>query len=223
VWAAVAAAPAAAAPAASDAPPVGDPPTLEAILGAARAGPLSPWTLTSVPIDDARNPQGLDVALLDRAELAIVFGQIAPGRVSAPNPGLSFRVVAQFSDEQLGDRGWTNADVAYRAVSQLLFLRGNVISVDTTPGSAPADTVIAVADTGMNTAGAVEVFGDVEVVEAEQVIVGVDALLRLGESYLRFLDEVEAADAGTVASVPTLGTADVEPVSSDDVTATTTS
>jgi hypothetical protein len=184
---------------------------------------LSAWTLTSVPIDDARNPQGLDVALLDRAELAIVFGQIAPGRVSAPNPGLSFRVVAQFSDEQLGDRGWTNADVAYRAVSQLLFLRGNVISVDTTPGSAPADTVIAVADTGMNTAGAVEVFGDVEVVEAEQVIVGVDAVLRLGESYLRFLDEVEAADAGTVASVPTLGTADVEPVSSDDVTATTTS
>ncbi len=137
----------------ASAPPAADPPTLEGILGAARAGPLSPWTLTSAPIDDARNPRGVDVALLDRAELAIVFGQIAPGRVSAPNPGLSFRVVAEFSDAQLGDRGWTNADIAYRAVSQLLFLRGNVISVDTTPGSAPGETVIAVADTGMNTAG----------------------------------------------------------------------
>ena len=154
----------------------------------------------------------------------MVFGQIAPGRVSAPNPGLSFRVVAEFSDAQLGDRGWSNADIAYRAVSQLLFLRGNVISVDTTPGSAPGETVVAVADTGMNTAGAEEVFGNVEVVEADQLIVGIDAVLRLGESYLRFLDEVEAADAGTVASVPTaqLGTADVEPVSTDDVTATTT-
>jgi hypothetical protein len=201
-----------------------DPPTVESVLAAATSGQLHPWTLSSTPVDAARNPRGVDVALLDRAEIAMVFGQIAPGKVAAPNPGLSFRVVADFSAEQLGDRGWSNADVAYRAVSQLLFLRANVISVDTTPATAPSATTLEVGDASTNTAGAQEVLGRVDVVEAEERIVGVDAVLRLGEGYLEFLDDVEAAQAGTVASVPAdqMETEGVEPVSADDPAATTT-
>jgi hypothetical protein len=204
--------------------PAAAPGTFDAVWTAATAGELPAWDLSSMSIDAARNPRGVDVALLDRAELALVFGQIAPGQVSAPNPSLSFRIIAGFDDEQLAGRPWTNADIAYRAVSQILFLRGNVISVDTTPATAPEENVVEVSQSGINTAGAEQVFGSIEVVDAEERIVGIDAVVRLGTAYLDFLDTVEAQQAGTVGSVPTedAGTNAVEPVSTDDAAAVTT-
>lgn len=211
-----------------DPPPTGPdgsvvlPTTAEGALAAAMAGELSTWAVRSRPIEPERNPRGVDVALLDRPELAMIFGQIAPGKVSAPNPSLSARVVAAFSDAQLAEYGWTNAEVAYRAVSQILFLRGNVLSVDTTPDSAPETTRVELGQPGINTSGAEQVFGELDVVEAEARIVGVDAVVYLGESYLRFLVEAGVDPAGTVESVPAEDPEPgVEPVSTEAAAATT--
>ena len=74
----------------------------------------------------ADNPRGVDVVELDPVELTLVFGQIAPAAVAAPNAGLTFRVVSSFSDEQLAASGRTNTDVAYAAIAALQFVGANV-------------------------------------------------------------------------------------------------
>lgn len=193
-----------------------------AALAAATAGELSTWAVRSRPIEPERNPRQADVALLDRPELAMIFGQLAPGKVSAPNPSISVRLIAGFSGDQLAERGWTNAEIAYRAVSQILFLRGNVISVDTTTDTAPPTTRVDVSQPGINTSGAEQVFGALDVGPGDTRIVGVDAVITLGVSYLDFLDEANVDPAGTVQSVPTEGPDDdVQPVPTGATTATT--
>jgi hypothetical protein len=159
------------------------------VLAPAMAGPLASRSLMSSPVPAARNPRDVDVVLLDRAELAFVFGQIAPGKVAAPNPALTFRVESPFTEADLDGTELTNDDVAYRAISQLLFVRGNVQSVDTAPGDVPAVTTIEVADESLlEGTGSTETFlGDVDVSVADTTIVGVDAVVRLGASYFEFL------------------------------------
>ena len=179
-------------------------------------GPLRSRALATLPIEPARNPRGVDVTLLNRSELALVFGQIAPGRVSAPNSSLSFQVVASFSPAQLADTGWTNAEIAYRAINQLLFLRGNVLSVDTTPGDAPTETRLELNDATLNTSGVREVFGRLVVEEPATRLVGIDAVLILGTEYLTFLEGVDVLPGATLATTPAEGRPvdDVEPVES---------
>jgi hypothetical protein len=159
------------------------------VLAPALAGPLASRSLMSSPVPAARNPRDVDVVLLDRAELAFVFGQIAPGKVAAPNPALTFRVESPFTEADLDGTELTNDDVAYRAISQLLFVRGNVQSVDTAPGDVPAVTTIEVADESLleGTGSTETFFGDVDVSVADTTIVGVDAVVRLGASYFEFL------------------------------------
>ena len=157
------------------------------VLTAALAGPLASRSLMSNSVPAARNPRDVDVVLLDRAELALVFGQVAPGKVAAPNPALTFRVESPFTD--VDGTELTNDDIAYRAISQLLFVRGNVQSVDTASGDVPAVTTIDVADESL-VAGVEDTdtfLGDVDVRVAEERIAGVDAVVRLGTSYLDFL------------------------------------
>lgn len=182
----------------------------ESALAMLRAGTTATWLLRTRAVDPADNPDRLDVVILDRVEAALVFGEIAPGRTTASNPSASFRVVAAFTPEQMGDRNWSNADVAYQAISQVLFLRGNVLSVDTTPEGAPGVTRIEVMQPGLNVASMDELFGTIERADAERRIVGVDAELVLGEGYLEFLDE--AVDRGLV----TVGTATVDAAGDDD-------
>jgi hypothetical protein len=114
-----------------------------------------------------------------------VFGQIAPGNVAAPNPALSFRLESPFDDADLEASGLTNDELAYRAISRLLFVRGNVLSVDTTPGDVPAKTTIEVADESLVAAvrNTRNYLGPIDVRVAEARIVGVDAVIRLGASY----------------------------------------
>ena len=118
-----------------------------------------------------------------------MFGQIAPGKVAAPNPALTFRVESPFTEADLDGSELTNDEVAYRAISQLLFVRGNVQSVDTAAGDVPAVTTIEVADESLvaGVEGTETLLGDIDVRVAEERIVGVDAVVRLGESYLDFL------------------------------------
>ena len=99
--------------------------------------------------------------------------------------------------------------MAYQAISQVLFLRGNVLSVDTAPAGAPVDTRIEIMQPGLSVGGMDQLFGSIERVDAEQRIVGVDAQLVLGEGYLDVLDD--AVDRG-LASV---GSASVETTDGD--------
>jgi hypothetical protein len=156
------------------------------VVGQALGGPLATRGLRARTVADARNPRDVDVVVLDRAELAFVFGQIAPRKVAAPNPGLTFRLEIPFSDEELEGVELSKDELAYRAISQLLFVRGNVQSVDTTTGEVPEHTTIDVAEASL--LPVVETtdsfFGDLDLEVAEERIVGVDAVVRLGANYL---------------------------------------
>jgi len=115
-----------------------------------------------------------------------VFGQIAPGAVSAPGSGLSFRVVSAFSDDQLADTGLSNTDVAYRTIATILSIGGNVVSVATggaTPGGA---TTLAVSDATLISGAEVvkSSLGQVEVTVDEHPIAGVDVVAVIGTDAL---------------------------------------
>ncbi len=169
------------------------------------SGPMAVQPLRTTPIVSLdRNPRGVDAAALDRPEVLLIFGHIAPSRVAAPNPGYNFRVVSSYSDDQLD--GATRLDVAYTATEALLGVDANVISVDTSAGEAAAPTVIEVGDESLAAAAATlsEVFGPVEVRIAERRIAGVDVVARLGTDYLNGLD-LTAAIATTAPAVETSG------------------
>jgi hypothetical protein len=221
VWAAIAAtvtgeadatatsAPATSAPATS-APTTAAPTpegTIDGLFAQLLAGAVGQRDLRVDPVATDTNPGDVDVVLLDPAELALVFGQIAPGKVAAPNSALSVRLISSFTDEQLKSSGLTNADVAYDAARQILAVGGNVLSVDTgadvddPPG---AHTLIEVADETLiaGTEGADQLFGPIDVSVGETRIVGVDAVIRLGTDYLPLL-----ADGGPPMPSPTDSTA----------------
>ena len=103
---------------------------------------------------------------------------------------------------ELAASGMTNTEVAYAAVSQILFVGGNVLSVDTSPAAEPVPdvTVIEVADETLiaGTDGAEALFGPIDVGVGETRIVGVDATIRLGTEYLELL----AADGPPMPTVP---------------------
>ena len=174
------------------------------VVAAVMSGPVSVQPLRSSPIVSLdRNPRGVDAAALDRAEVLVIFGHIAPSKVAAPNPGYNFRVVSSFSDDQLADAA-TRLDVAYTATEALLGVDANVISVDTSAGQADAVTKIEVGDESLVAAARslAEVFGPVEVSVADSRIAGVDVVATLGTDYLGRLD---TAAASTATSVETTG------------------
>jgi hypothetical protein len=135
-----------------------------------------------------------------------VFSQVSPGLVSTPNTGLTARIVANFTDEQIAAADplyASSSDVAVELIGRLLFLTGNVVSVDTAPTGAPAVTIIEVADVRQlqDTIGAADsLFGPAEIRVAETVIEGVDIEITLGMSYL----ERELARATSVARPTTV-------------------
>jgi hypothetical protein len=166
------------------------------VLTHALAGPLATRGLEASPVADNQNPRDADVVVLDRAEVAFVFGQIAPGKVAAPNPSLSFRVESPFDEDDLEGSGFTNDELAYRTISRLLFVRGNVLSVDTTAGDVPETTTIEVADESLvaGVRSSRTYLGPIDVRVAEVRIVGVDAVIRLGTSYLDFVGSGSTGD-----------------------------
>ncbi len=165
-------------------------------MAAAFDGPVGVRGLRRLPDDAAANPRGVDVSYLDRTDVALVFGLIAPGKVSAPNPALTVRIESPYADEDLAGSGLHNLDLAREAVSSLLFVRGNVLSVDTSGGDVPEVTTVEVADESLipGTDGIDVLFGPIEVTVGDSRIVGVDAVIRLGTSYLEHL----AASGGPV-------------------------
>ena len=158
----------------------------------------------SQPVLDAQS------VVLDRRDSVLVFAQISPARVSTPNPGPVFRVEIPINDAQIAasDSGFASRRaIGLNVMELLLFLQANVASVDATqnPEGAPAVTRIEVADPdradSMRELG-LEIFGEVDVVVSEQLIDGIDVLVRLGTDYLEARavtsDAPTTDDAGTV-------------------------
>jgi hypothetical protein len=181
-------------------------------LGRVLSGPVAVRPLRSTPLVSLdRNPRGVDAVVLDRGEVVVVFGHIAPGQVAAPNPGYNFRVVSRFGDAQL-PAGVSRLDVAYTATQALLDEQSNVISVDTAGGEAGEATVIEVSDEILVAAAESlsELFGLVEVRVADPRIAGVDVVVMLGTDYLTRLDTETAATVAPVSSAPAPATAATE-------------
>jgi len=152
---------------------------------------------------ESDNPTDSDVVIVDRADAVLVFAQTSPALVSSPNPAMSFRVEARYSDEQLdasGDLFESSSELVRELTRQLLFFQANVVSVDTAkaPDGAPAVTRIEVADErfieDMELAAPI-FFGESVVVVSSTVLDGVDAVITLGTGYL---DLRELNDEGVV-------------------------
>jgi hypothetical protein len=144
-------------------------------------------------LDDAFGRLAIDAVVAhDRAEMLMVVGAIAPGRMGAPLDAPSFRVVAGYREADLESLGLNNADVLKQAIDKLLFVKVNIVSVANLPSEGVPDvTRIEVADPEVR--DAVEesyeaLFGPIEVGVADTAIEGVDIAVTLGRS---FLDEIE--------------------------------
>ena len=144
---------------------------------------VSPSTATT-------NPTDADVVVLDHSDSVLVFAQISPSLVSTPNTGSKARVEVLFTDDQLARADGlyeTNADVAREMVQLVLFLQGNVVSVDTSATGAPDLTIVEVADPALLEEAittAELLYGAAEVRLATTVLDGVDLVVILGRSYL---------------------------------------
>jgi hypothetical protein len=153
-----------------------------------------------------RNPRNVDVVVLDRAEVLLVFSQLAPGRVAAPNESLTFRIESSFSESDLAAVGFNNADAVHDVINRLLFVQANVVSVMTDPdGSAPEVSRAFVADPSLLDQveeGWSVLLGDIDVEAADFQIPGVDAVIVLGRSYLD-LRQAEEITGVTVPGGPT--------------------
>ena len=152
------------------------------------------------------------VVALDRAEVLLIFAQIAPARVAAPNESSRFRVVAHLDAAQQSEIGGTNADLARDLIAQLLFLDANVVSVQANdpaqPGAeAPPVTVMEVADAALAEVMAEQwsrVFGQIEISVVEVAIEGVDATIIIGMNYVTLRSAVRTAPNrdGALSAVP---------------------
>jgi hypothetical protein len=182
-------------------------------------GDVTVRDLLTKPVPASENPKSLDAVLIDRSDANLVFAQVSPGLVSTPNTGLKARVVANFTDEQLAtaDGLYENtSDLAVEFIGRLVFLSGNVVSVDTAPTGAPDVTIVEVSDESQmeeTLAAADALLGEVEIRVAETVIEGVDVQVILGMSYLE--RELERG-SGPVA--PTVTTSDESVPASTDGT-----
>lgn len=191
------------------------PATVDELMTRLWQGEITVRDLLVVPVDEETNPTEVDVVLIDRRDSNLVFAQVSPGLVSTPNTGLTVRIVANFTDDQLAEAGGvygSTSDLAVELIGRLLFIGGNVTSVDTAPTGAPAITIIEVVEERRleeNVEAAEALFGDAEVRVAESIIEGIDVEVILGMSYL----EREAERFGDV-------TPDTAPTESTDVAGT---
>jgi hypothetical protein len=151
------------------------PKSFDLILNMVVAGPTAARGLPAKRILGTTVPKGADVEELDRPEAVLVMASIAPSAMSAPNPGLVYR---------LESPPGTEAKVKY-AISVILYLGGNVHSVYMN-GPTQEATLMYMYDQRFaeQTLNSLKVFGKVQSVPPDQRIDGVDVVLQLGTSFL---------------------------------------
>lgn len=181
------------------------PGTTDEFLDRLFAGPVNLRVLQYRPVDadetaeridppyrEAFGPDAPDSAVLvDRAEMLMVFGGVAPARLGAPLDSPIFRIVNQLTDADTDALGRTPADLTKTVVNVLMFTKVNVVSVvDGAAGDAPAVTQVRVSDPSLF--DVLEElyephFGELEVVAADVAIDGIDAEIVLGRSFVERL------------------------------------
>ena len=140
------------------------------------AGPVGARAIPATPVDAAANPSNKDVEALDRVDAIMVLASIAPRAMSAPAPGLVFRIEAPAGYE---------AQMRV-AVAIVLFSGGNVQSVYLN-GPSQANTNVLIRDTRLQdqTGGAnTGLFGPTDVSEPKTSIEGIDVIVQLGGTWL---------------------------------------
>jgi hypothetical protein len=137
----------------------------------------------------AFGPDSVDAAVAhDPAELLMVLGAVAPGRIGAPLEAPNVRVVTPDLAVGAAELGLNRADVTKRAIDRLLFAKVNIVSVaDLAGATAPDVTQIRVANPTV-VAGVEKtyapLFGEIEVSVADVQIEGVDIEIELGQSFI---------------------------------------
>jgi len=180
------------------------------------------------------NETDADFVLVSRPDSLLVFGAISPGLVSTPTESVSLMLVVGFGEEDVEALGETadgtpisKASMTRRFIGELIFKQANIVAVDlaTTPGAVPETTQLFVSSELIEDevrATSERFFADAEVIVAERLIDGVDAVVVLGENFLvqrEELLEIEREQAAAVEeSVEDDGEADFD-VSDVDVDA----
>lgn len=149
--------------------------TLDLLLDRLFAATVESRGLPTVEIAAADNPDGKDVDTLVRADAIFILASVAPASMSAPAPGLVFRIEAPPGYEER---------VKY-AVQVILYLGANVQSVYL-GGEVHATTRYFINDPRLveeaesNNA----LFGETETLTPELPIEGIDVILQLGTDFL---------------------------------------
>ena len=187
--------------------------TIDEVFARLFSGPVQVRDLQLV----SPKPTGSDSAVvLDRRDVVLVFAQVSPARVSTPNPGPVFRLEIPLSNAQIegSDAGLASRrEVGLNLIGRLFFLQANVASVDATPNpdGAPGVTRIEVASADfietMEELGP-QLFGEVEVLLADQLIDGIDVVVRVGTGYLDAQAAQVASVSGPDATEPDASTPD---------------
>jgi hypothetical protein len=155
------------------------------------SGPVVTQSFPTVPIAPELNPLGLDVELIDRAEAVMWLAAVAPGSMSAPGLGLTYRIEAP--------PGYVAQVKA--AINALLAIGANVKSVDFNgPVLAVSAALISTEDESEVVAADIAQFGTVDVVVNPQSIEGIDVVLQLGS---KFLDGTPLTATTTTTSTST--------------------
>ena len=178
------------------------PSSFEELLERLLAGPVIARDLAlGEVLADPSGDLGGEVAVVDRRDALLVFGQVSPPRVLTPNAALTFRIDSDITEGQLAasdGKFESIPEMMRNLIGELLFFQSNPVSIDSVPGDDPAEVVTRLEVTQQQFVSDVEalaefVFGEFEVVLADEVIEGIDVVVTLGTGYLDFRTAVDAA------------------------------
>lgn len=155
------------------------------------------------PYAQAFGPEVADtVVVLDRAEMLMVFGGIAPARLGAPLDAPIFRIVNGLDETDVAALDMTPADLTRTVVNVLMFTKVNVVSVvDHADSEVPAVTQVRISDPSLLD-GLEELYephlGELEIVAVDVAIDGIDVEIVLGRSLVdRLATDAPAGVAGS--------------------------
>jgi hypothetical protein len=179
------------------------PVTFDEIATRLTSGPVASRGLVARSLEVQRNPEGLDVEELDRADTILVFASIAPAQMTRPAGGLSYRIEAPPGYDQQ-----VRKTIAILLASPF---DGNVVSVDLL-AEPQEDTTFVIYDAALAEAEPTEnsIFGTITIETPDVRLGGVDETIRLGTIYLKQVDltapdATPATPTSVVAATETTG------------------
>lgn len=149
--------------------------TVTDLFTRAFAGTVGSQSFPTIPIAAELNPSGFDVEQIDRAEAVMWLAAVAPGSMSAPGTGLTYRIEAP--------PGYVAQVKA--AIEALLLSDANIKSVDFNGAVLPVSVVLVNSEDDRSLVTNPDpIFGVIEVQVNPLPIEGIDVVIRLGSGYL---------------------------------------